>query len=257
MTIDRDLQEAAWQAMGDHDGSVVALDPNTGEILALVNRPSYDPNVFARGIRRGEWRDMVTDKRHPLNNRAIQDSILRGLRSRSSWPPLPLRRALSNHSPASTVPAACSSATTTSAAGAKRDTGRSPARRARTVLRRVLLPGGAAARDRHDCPLRPISRPGRTDGNRPGTRETRHDPDTAWKRRPLQPAVYAGETLSVESDRDTSPPHATDGKRDQHGSGGQTLSGPSTSRISLHRTAPSSAPERRNLPPRSKCVTPP
>ncbi|MBP1687868.1 MAG: mrdA [Deltaproteobacteria bacterium] len=72
ITIDRDLQEAAWQAMGDHDGSVVALDPNTGEILALVNRPSYDPNVFARGIRRGEWRALVTDKRHPLNNRAIQ-----------------------------------------------------------------------------------------------------------------------------------------------------------------------------------------
>ncbi|MFN8625468.1 MAG: penicillin-binding protein 2 [Candidatus Binatia bacterium] len=72
MTIDRDLQETAWQAMGDHDGSVVALDPNTGEILALVNRPSYDPNLFARGIRRGEWRALLTDKRHPLNNRAVQ-----------------------------------------------------------------------------------------------------------------------------------------------------------------------------------------
>jgi penicillin-binding protein 2 len=72
MTIDRDLQEAAWQAMGDHAGSVVALDPNTGEILALVNRPSFDPNVFARGIRRGEWQALVTDKRHPLHNRAVQ-----------------------------------------------------------------------------------------------------------------------------------------------------------------------------------------
>lgn len=72
LTIDRDLQEIAWQAMGDHDGSVVALDPNTGEILALVNRPSYDPNVFARGIRRSEWRALVTDKHHPLSNRAIQ-----------------------------------------------------------------------------------------------------------------------------------------------------------------------------------------
>lgn len=72
LTIDRDLQEAAWQAMGDHDGSVVALDPNTGEILALVNRPSYDPNVFARGVHRDEWRALLTDKHRPLNNRAIQ-----------------------------------------------------------------------------------------------------------------------------------------------------------------------------------------
>lgn len=72
LTIDRDLQEAAWQAMGDHDGSVVALDPNTGEILALISRPSFDPNIFARGIRRGEWRGLVTDKHRPLNNRALQ-----------------------------------------------------------------------------------------------------------------------------------------------------------------------------------------
>jgi penicillin-binding protein 2 len=72
LTIDRDLQEAAWQAMGDHDGSVVALDPNTGEILAMVNRPSYDPNVFARGIHHDEWRALLTDKHRPLNNRAIQ-----------------------------------------------------------------------------------------------------------------------------------------------------------------------------------------
>jgi penicillin-binding protein 2 len=72
LTIDRDLQDAAWQAMGDHDGSVVALDPNTGEILAMVNRPSYDPNVFARGIHRDEWRALLTDKHRPLNNRAVQ-----------------------------------------------------------------------------------------------------------------------------------------------------------------------------------------
>ncbi len=72
LTIDRDLQDAAWQAMGDHDGSVVALDPNTGEILAFINRPSYDPNVFARGVHRDEWRALLTDKHRPLNDRALQ-----------------------------------------------------------------------------------------------------------------------------------------------------------------------------------------
>lgn len=72
LTIDLDLQDAAARALGDHDGSVVALDPNTGEILAYVNQPSFDPNIFARGVRAQEWRALLSDKHRPLNNRAIQ-----------------------------------------------------------------------------------------------------------------------------------------------------------------------------------------
>lgn len=72
LTIDLDLQKAAARAMGDNDGAVVALDPHNGEILAFVNRPSYDPNVFARGIKPNEWRALISDKHHPLSDRAIQ-----------------------------------------------------------------------------------------------------------------------------------------------------------------------------------------
>jgi penicillin-binding protein 2 len=72
LTLDRDLQEAADRALGDSDGSIVALDPRSGEVLAMVSHPAYDPNVFARGIRRDEWRALVQDKKHPLNNRAVQ-----------------------------------------------------------------------------------------------------------------------------------------------------------------------------------------
>jgi penicillin-binding protein 2 len=72
LTIDLDLQDAAAEALADRDGSIVAIDPNSGEILAFVDRPSFDPNVFARGVRREEWRELVTDKHHPLTNRAIQ-----------------------------------------------------------------------------------------------------------------------------------------------------------------------------------------
>jgi penicillin-binding protein 2 len=72
LTIDLDLQDAASEALGDHDGSIVAIDPNTGEILAFVDHPSFDPNVFARGVRGEEWRELMTDKHHPLTNRAIQ-----------------------------------------------------------------------------------------------------------------------------------------------------------------------------------------
>lgn len=72
LTVDLDLQEATVKALGERDGSVVALDPNTGEILAFVNQPSFDPNVFARGIRRDEWNVLLNNKHRPLNNRAIQ-----------------------------------------------------------------------------------------------------------------------------------------------------------------------------------------
>jgi penicillin-binding protein 2 len=72
LTIDRDLQQTAETAMGKFDGSVVALDPRSGEILAMVSLPTYDPNVFARGVRAGEWRTLIEDKRRPLNNRAVQ-----------------------------------------------------------------------------------------------------------------------------------------------------------------------------------------
>ncbi len=72
LTIDLDLQSAATAALADRDGSIVALDPNTGEILAFANHPSFDPNLFARGIRRDEWQSLSRDKHRPLNNRAIQ-----------------------------------------------------------------------------------------------------------------------------------------------------------------------------------------
>ena len=72
LTVDLDLQDTAAHALGERDGSVVAIDPNTGEILAYVNQPSFDPNVFARGVHRDEWRALLADKHKPLNNRAIQ-----------------------------------------------------------------------------------------------------------------------------------------------------------------------------------------
>jgi penicillin-binding protein 2 len=72
LTIDRDLQQTADRALGSSDGAIVALDPRNGEILAMVSHPAYDPNVFARGIRRAEWRALVQDRKHPLANRAVQ-----------------------------------------------------------------------------------------------------------------------------------------------------------------------------------------
>src|SRR2546422_38145 len=72
LTLDRYLQETAAQAMQGKDGSLVALDVNNGAILAMVSNPAFDPNAFARGITGEEWRGLMRDRLHPLNNRAIQ-----------------------------------------------------------------------------------------------------------------------------------------------------------------------------------------
>lgn len=72
LTIDLDLQQAAHRALGERDGSVVAVDPRNGEILAMVSHPSFDPNAFARGIRLQEWQALTSDRSRPLMNRAVQ-----------------------------------------------------------------------------------------------------------------------------------------------------------------------------------------
>src|SRR5215472_3280500 len=78
LTIDLDLQIAAEQALEGKNGAIVALDPRTGEILAMVSRPTYDPNNFAVRIRREEWNKLVSDEDHPLLNKAIQAQLAPG-----------------------------------------------------------------------------------------------------------------------------------------------------------------------------------
>ena len=72
LTLDVGLQQAAEEAMGDQEGSIVVLDPNDGAVLAMVSKPAFDPNLFARGINEDEWRALTTDPLHPLSNKAIQ-----------------------------------------------------------------------------------------------------------------------------------------------------------------------------------------
>lgn len=72
LTIDLDVQKAAEEGLGDRAGAVVAMDPNTGEILALASHPNFDPNLFPRGILPKDWVRLMNDPSHPLYNRAIQ-----------------------------------------------------------------------------------------------------------------------------------------------------------------------------------------
>ena len=72
LTIDFDLQQLAEDLLGKEAGAIIALDPKTGETLALASRPSFDPNALSRGLSTKEWQNILQDKRHPLTNRAIQ-----------------------------------------------------------------------------------------------------------------------------------------------------------------------------------------
>ncbi len=71
LTLQRDLQLAAEAAFGEHAGSAAVIDVHTGEVLALVSRPSFNPAVFARGITGKEWIDLLQNSRHPLQNKVI------------------------------------------------------------------------------------------------------------------------------------------------------------------------------------------
>lgn len=77
-TIDLDLQRAAEDAVGEQMGAVVALDPRSGEILALVSKPAYDPNLFATRISAADYKNLTTDPRRPMYNRAIQSRFAPG-----------------------------------------------------------------------------------------------------------------------------------------------------------------------------------
>ena len=78
LTVDLDLQIAAEQALEGRNGAIVAMDPRTGEVLAMVSRPTFDPNDFAVKISRGEWNKLVMDEDHPLLNKAIQAQLAPG-----------------------------------------------------------------------------------------------------------------------------------------------------------------------------------
>jgi penicillin-binding protein 2 len=78
LTVDLDLQIAAEEAIEGKNGAIVAMDPHSGEILAMVSRPSFDPNDFRMRISRDEWNKLINDPDKPLLNKAIQAQLAPG-----------------------------------------------------------------------------------------------------------------------------------------------------------------------------------
>ena len=72
LSLDIKLQEAAEDALGDRRGSIIALDPKTGEVLAMVSKPSFDPNLFVTGISSKDYSGLRDSIDKPLFNRALR-----------------------------------------------------------------------------------------------------------------------------------------------------------------------------------------
>jgi penicillin-binding protein 2 len=78
LTIDLDLQMAAEKALDDKIGAIVALDPHTGEVLAMVSRPTFDPNQFSVRVSHSYWNSILDNPDHPLLNKTIQAQLAPG-----------------------------------------------------------------------------------------------------------------------------------------------------------------------------------
>lgn len=87
-SLDIELQKIAYDALGERRGAVVIVDPQTGEVLAMVSRPSFDPNAFTRRITPAVWKRLNAPD-HPLYNRALS-----GFPPGSIWKAITLLAAL-------------------------------------------------------------------------------------------------------------------------------------------------------------------
>jgi penicillin-binding protein 2 len=100
LTIDLELQKVAEEAYQGKTGALIAMDPKTGQILAMVSKPSFNPDIFARNILPEEWKSLVENPYHPLQNKGIQGqyppgsvfkiiTAIAGLESRTITPNTP------------------------------------------------------------------------------------------------------------------------------------------------------------------------
>lgn len=78
LTIDSKLQTKAKKVLGNESGAIVIMQPNTGQVLALVTNPSFDSNPFVSGLSQGKYKKLLNSPEHPLYNRAIRGQFASG-----------------------------------------------------------------------------------------------------------------------------------------------------------------------------------
>ncbi len=96
LTIDSSLQKVAEEAFADYTGAAVAIDPNNGEILALVSMPIFDPNLFVNGISFANYSALRDSPRRPLFNRALSGQYPPGSTTKPFYGLLGLEAAIVN-----------------------------------------------------------------------------------------------------------------------------------------------------------------
>ena len=74
LSIDLELQQHIADLMQDQAGAVVVMEPLSGQVVSLVSEPSFNSNIFVEGVGRERWQELLSDPRHPLQNRAIQSA---------------------------------------------------------------------------------------------------------------------------------------------------------------------------------------
>jgi penicillin-binding protein 2 len=85
LSLDIRLQQLAEQLFGDRRGALVAIEPETGDILAFVSKPTFDPNLFVEGIDSKTWDELNNSPDKPLLNRPLRAPIRRARRTSRSW----------------------------------------------------------------------------------------------------------------------------------------------------------------------------
>lgn len=78
LTLDRDMQEIAYEALGESSGSVVAVDVNSGEILTMISTPAFDPSKFSLGVTQEYWSSLINNPEKPMIDRSIQEHFSPG-----------------------------------------------------------------------------------------------------------------------------------------------------------------------------------
>ncbi len=78
LTIDRDMQHTAYKSLEEKVGGVVAVSVETGEVLTMVSRPSFDPSQFSKGLTSEYWSSLVNNDKNPLRDRTIQEHYAPG-----------------------------------------------------------------------------------------------------------------------------------------------------------------------------------
>jgi penicillin-binding protein 2 len=191
LTIDAQVQKAAWAAMEGKAGAVVALAPRDGSVLALVSRPGFDPNLFNRGVSADVWEKISSNPLHPMENRAIAGQYPPGSTYKLIVAAAAMEEGIVTAETAFNCPGTSRwdpHLPLLAQAGPRPG---EPAPGHRGVLRRLFLQCRQAARGGPARPLRPGLRAGGPHGRRHGGRAPGAHPDARLEAGPLRRCLAA------------------------------------------------------------------